>query len=174
MWEKLKGIHVVKKAGTRFDAYTSHFSSLYENESLSDLIARVDDSLTYIKEHRSIPFTLDDLDAELCSMALIQSLPADYNTFVTYLTMKDNLSLDSVTSAFLNEEQSRARRNQEESRSRRSQATLLRLRSPSHVVRDSAEIKYASALAKQKTAGLSGSSGTSGNGNGKRGGHSRG
>lgn len=95
--------------------------------------------------------------------------------------MKDDLSLDSITSAFLNEEQSRARRNQEESDSSAlsMDTTLMPLGYfcdlPSHVVCDCAEMKAAaSALARQKTAGLPGSSGNGGNGNGKRGGRGRG
>ncbi|EIM85844.1 uncharacterized protein STEHIDRAFT_59118, partial [Stereum hirsutum FP-91666 SS1] len=111
MWEKLESVFVQKKTGTRFDAYSELFSTrLQEGESLSDLVARVDLYISHIKERRPAKFSLDDLDSELSSMTLIKALPSDYNNFVTFLTLSDDLSLDNVTQAFSNEEQSRKRR----------------------------------------------------------------
>ena len=76
MWDKLKEVHVQKKTGTRFDAYSALFSiRLKEGESLSDLITRVSTSHTAIKERRPSSFTLEDLDNELCSMTPFPSSP---------------------------------------------------------------------------------------------------
>ncbi|EIM85177.1 uncharacterized protein STEHIDRAFT_32700, partial [Stereum hirsutum FP-91666 SS1] len=111
MWEKLAYLYVQKKTGRRFDAYSELFSTrLQEGESLSNLVARVDLYISHIKERCPAKFSLDDLDSELSSMTLIKALPSDYNNFVTFLTLSDDLSLDNVTQSFSNEEQSRKRR----------------------------------------------------------------
>jgi hypothetical protein len=53
-----------------------------DDESLSDLMARADKAIQDIKALCPSTFTLDDLDKELLSMALIHALPHDYKNFV--------------------------------------------------------------------------------------------
>ena len=72
MWELLEQGNQSKKPGTHFNAYDDLFSiQKQENEGLEDLIARVADKVRCIKDLRPPNFTLNDLDNELHSMALI-------------------------------------------------------------------------------------------------------
>lgn len=181
MWSRLRERYVQKKSGTRFDAYSDLFSiRLQENESLSDLVTRVDAALSAIKERRPLSFTIDDLDAELSSMTLIKALPFEFENFVTFLTLGDDLSLNHVTTAFSNEEQSCRRRAQENGDNPQlAMAAALKplcyfCDSPSHIVRDCPEMKAASSLAKQKSSGSSLSSPSSSGAQGKRGSRGRG
>jgi len=105
MWAKLAEVHMQKKPGTRFNAYDDLFSiRKQEDESLQTLINRVDQALRTIKDLRPADFTLDKLDAELASMALIRALPEEYNTFVSSLLLQDKLEKDAITQAFVTED----------------------------------------------------------------------
>src|SRR5271156_4607481 len=111
MWKKLEGIHVQRKPGTHFNAYESLLSiRKRDDESLSDLMTRASKACQDIKALRPSTFTLDDLDNELLSMALICALPADYNNFASSLLLLDSLSIDKLKSAFHNEESQRTAR----------------------------------------------------------------
>ena len=111
MWKKLEGVHLQKKPGTRFNAYEVLFSiRKAEEESLTTLMARADKAMQNVKALRPTTFTLDDLDKELVCMALIRSLPADYNNFASSLLLLDSLDLTKLQSAFQNEEMQRTAR----------------------------------------------------------------
>ena len=86
----------------------------HEEEDLQSLIKRVDDALHRIRDLRSTAFTLDKLDDELGTMALIQALPEDYNSFVLSLLLKDDLDKAVVQIAFVRKD-NQHRRHQEES-----------------------------------------------------------
>ena len=82
MWEALASVHLQKKPGARFNAYDDLFSiRKQEDESLSLLMNRVNDAMRKIKDLHPKDFTLDTLDSELSSMAMIHSLPDDYSSF---------------------------------------------------------------------------------------------
>ena len=51
----------------------------------------MDDALHRIRDLQSSAFTLDKLDDELGPMALIRTLPDNYNLFVSSLLLKDGL-----------------------------------------------------------------------------------
>ncbi|KZT17957.1 hypothetical protein NEOLEDRAFT_1184766 [Neolentinus lepideus HHB14362 ss-1] len=86
MWLKLKEVHVQQKPGTRFNAY---------------------DALLGLRKLEGEDFTIDSLDNDLTSMALICALPAEYNNFVSSLLLLDSLDLSKLQSAFQNEESQR-------------------------------------------------------------------
>ncbi|KAJ7692594.1 hypothetical protein B0H17DRAFT_933889 [Mycena rosella] len=52
-------------------------------ETLTQLIRRVDDAVSLIKDLRPPSHTLDDLDGELASMAMIRALPEEFKAFPT-------------------------------------------------------------------------------------------
>jgi len=111
MWAALCSVHMQQCAGTRFNAYDDLFSiRKQEDESLQSLINRVDSAMHTIRDLRPSSFTLDKLDNELASMALIPALPEEYNSFVSSLLLKDNLDKAAVQEAFATEGNQRRRR----------------------------------------------------------------
>jgi len=91
-----------KQSGTRFNAYDDQFSiRKHEEEDLQSLINCVDDAVHCICDLWSIGFTLDKLDDELATMALIRALPDDYNLFVSSLLLKDDLDKITVQNVFV-------------------------------------------------------------------------
>jgi hypothetical protein len=111
MWTKLESVHVQRRPGTRFNAYESLLNiRKRDDESLSDLMTRADKAAQDIKALRPSKFTLEDLDNELQSMALIRALPAEYNHFATSLHLIDSLDIEKLKSAFQNEESQRIAR----------------------------------------------------------------
>ncbi|KZT17990.1 hypothetical protein NEOLEDRAFT_1184691 [Neolentinus lepideus HHB14362 ss-1] len=121
MWLKLKEVHVQQKPGMRFNTYdvlseASIFHSQHdvllglrklEGESLASLMARADKAMQDICALHPRDFTIDSLDNDLASMALICALPAEYNNFVSSLLLLDSLDLSKLQSAFQNEESQR-------------------------------------------------------------------
>ena len=74
MWTSLQSVHLQKRPGMRFNAYDDLFSiRKLEDESLQSLINRVEDAVKTIRDLRPKDFTLDKLDEELASMALIRA-----------------------------------------------------------------------------------------------------
>ena len=111
MWELLERGNQSKKPGTRFNTYDDLFSvRKQESEGLEGLIARVSEKVRAIKDLRPTGFTLDDLDNELHSMALIRALPEEYSSFVSSLMLIDNLDRSTIHEAFRNEQLNRERR----------------------------------------------------------------
>jgi hypothetical protein len=105
MWEMLVSVHLQKKPGARFNTYDDLFSiRKQEDESLSNLMNRVNGAMRRIKDLRPKDFTLDILDSELSSMAMICSLPDDYSSFISSLLMKVTLTTSVVQQAFITED----------------------------------------------------------------------
>lgn len=97
MWKKLEGVHMARRAGARFNAYDDLFSiRKKEDESLMSLTNRIDGAIRTIQNLRPKDFTLQALDEELQSMAMIRSLPDDYSNFVSSLLIMDKLDKATV------------------------------------------------------------------------------
>jgi hypothetical protein len=103
MWEALRDAHNKQMPVTRFNAYDTLFNvRLAENESFTELIARVERAAVAAKGLRPQVFTLEDLDDELKSMALIRSLPMpDYLNFVSTLTSLPSFKFAEVKEKFI-------------------------------------------------------------------------
>ncbi|KAH7918586.1 hypothetical protein BV22DRAFT_1024350 [Leucogyrophana mollusca] len=102
-------VHVQERPGTRFNAWDNFFSiRKHDDESLSSLIARIEDSMSKIQELRpkdaSKPYTLGDLDAELVSIAMIRSLFEEFDHFASSLMLLKSLDKQELKAAFLAEE----------------------------------------------------------------------
>ncbi|KAF8226815.1 hypothetical protein L208DRAFT_344995 [Tricholoma matsutake] len=105
MWELLERGNQSKKPGTCFNTYDDLFSvRKQETEDLEGLIACVSEKVHAIKDLCPSGFTLDDLDNELHSMALIRALPNEYSSFVSSLMLIDNLDRSTIHEAFRNEQ----------------------------------------------------------------------
>ena len=116
MWTALEAVHRQKKAGMRFNAYDDLFSiRKLEEESLQSLINRVEDCKRRIKELRPSSFTLEMLDDELASMALIRALPDDFSAFSSSLLLMDKLDKTTIHQAFVTEDIQRKKRAQDAS-----------------------------------------------------------
>jgi hypothetical protein len=86
MWDALEAIHLQKRSSTRFVAYNTLFSiAKEEGESLPALVARGEKALLEIKQVTPKDFTIDQLYDDLISMAMIRSLPAEYESLRTPL-----------------------------------------------------------------------------------------
>ncbi|KAJ7133236.1 hypothetical protein C8R44DRAFT_611632, partial [Mycena epipterygia] len=108
MWAALERVHRQKKPGARFTAYNSLFNiTKLPDESLTKLIGRVDDAVSLIKELRPPAHTLDDMDGELASMAMIRALPEEFKAFRSSLFLLPQLDKQTVTEAFILEESDR-------------------------------------------------------------------
>ncbi|KAJ3779541.1 hypothetical protein GGU10DRAFT_402273, partial [Lentinula aff. detonsa] len=104
IWTTLRDIHQQKKPGTRFSTFNMLFAiTKDDDESLLTLVGRVSKAVDAIKASRPEQYILEDLDTELESMALICSLPSDYNNFVSSLLLLDSLDVAKLKAAFHNE-----------------------------------------------------------------------
>ena len=109
MWSALEAAHVKRRPGARFNAYNSLFSLRKgDDETLSSLASRVEESMRTVQNLRPKTFTLSELDDELQSMALIRALPDVYNAFIDALLLKDKLDKATIIDAFQNYEINRS------------------------------------------------------------------
>ncbi|KZT18487.1 hypothetical protein NEOLEDRAFT_1080182 [Neolentinus lepideus HHB14362 ss-1] len=110
MWLKLKEVHVQRKPGMHFNAYDALLGlHKLEGESLTSLMARVDKAMQDIHVLHPKDFTIDSLNNDLTSMALICALPSEYNNFISSLLLLDSLDLSKLQSAFESPELQRQR-----------------------------------------------------------------
>ena len=94
----------------RFNAYADFFDiRKREDESLTTLMARIDQSMQNIRNLRPSTFSLTDLDDELIAMAMITALPHDYASFRSSLLLLDQVDHSTLQEAFRNEETNRLR-----------------------------------------------------------------
>lgn len=112
MWGKLEQVYSKDNATSRFLAYDEFFSiTKEEDESLTALVARVEDKLQKLRSARSDKLDIQTFESELAAMVLIRALPEEFNNFrSTLLHIDDSISLRSVKEAFLQEERVRAPR----------------------------------------------------------------
>ena len=110
IWIKLATAHVSKRPAMRFNAYADFFAiRKREDESLTALMTRIDQNMQNIRNLRPTAFSISDMDDELVSMAMITSLPADYQSFRSSLLLLDQVDRSTLQEAFRNEEANRLR-----------------------------------------------------------------
>ena len=109
MWSTLESQYSKDNAASRFLAYDEFLSiSKQQDESLTSLVARVEDTLQKLRSSRSETLTIDDFEAQLAAMVLIRALPEEFTSFKSSLLLLDSsISLKSVKEAFLQEERTR-------------------------------------------------------------------
>ncbi|KAG0693050.1 hypothetical protein DFH29DRAFT_1007700 [Suillus ampliporus] len=115
IWSTLASIHVQQRPGARFNAWDDFFSIRKQpDESLSTLIARIEDGMSKIQELRpkdsAKPYSIADLDAELVCMTMVRSLGEEYSHFASSLMLLKSLDKEELKAAFLGEEIQRKRR----------------------------------------------------------------
>jgi hypothetical protein len=96
IWTTLASIHLQQRPGARFNAWDDFFSIRKQpDESLSTLIARIEDGMSKIKELRPTGgkngYTIQDLDAELICMTMVRSLGEEYSHFASSLMLLKSL-----------------------------------------------------------------------------------
>ena len=106
MWTALENAHRQKKPAQRFNAYEKLFSmQKTDDESLTQFVGRIKASLIDIQALRDSGFTLESLDDELASMALLKGLPTEkYSNLRTSLLMTTKLSMSDLVQALALEE----------------------------------------------------------------------
>jgi hypothetical protein len=115
IWTTLASIHLQQHhPGACFNAWDDFFSIRKQpEESLSTLIARIEDGMSKIKEPRPVdpknPYTINDLDAELICMTMVRSLGEEYAHFASSLMLLKSLDKGELKAAFLAEESQRRR-----------------------------------------------------------------
>ncbi|KDQ05940.1 hypothetical protein BOTBODRAFT_122088, partial [Botryobasidium botryosum FD-172 SS1] len=109
MWTTLKDLHQQQTSASRFNAYEDFFNIVKrDDESLSALITRVEESLMRVKQLRPDSFTLANMDDELGAMALIRALPSEsYGSFRSSLLLQPTITMQTLKSAFVAEENNR-------------------------------------------------------------------
>ena len=108
MWDELESIHIQKRPSTRFIAY-SNLLNIQKNpdESLPALTTRIEKAMQDVISLRHKTFTIDDLDSDLLSMAMVRSLPAEYEAFVSSLSLLPQFDFRTLKEAFIIEETNR-------------------------------------------------------------------
>ncbi|KAJ8583967.1 hypothetical protein M405DRAFT_827667 [Rhizopogon salebrosus TDB-379] len=96
IWTTIASIHLQQRPGARFNAWDDCFSIRKQpDESLSTLIARIEDGMSKIKELRptggKTTYTIKDLDAELICMTMVHSLGEEYSHFASSLMLLKSL-----------------------------------------------------------------------------------
>jgi hypothetical protein len=105
IWTRLAEVHVSKRPAMRFNAYSDFFSiRKRDDESLTAMMARIDQAMQGIRNLRPSAFSIADLDDELISMALISALPQEYSAFRSSLLLLDQVDRATLQEAFRNEE----------------------------------------------------------------------
>ena len=106
MWTALENAHRQKKPAQCFNAYEKLFSmQKTDDESLTQFAGRIKASLIDIQALRDSGFTLESLDDELASMALLKGLPTEkYSNLRTSLLMTTKLSISDLVQALALEE----------------------------------------------------------------------
>ncbi len=105
LWAKLQSVHLQKHPGSRFLSYDNFFSiKKKEDESLASLMTRIEEAMIQVKNLRPSSFTLDDLDNELVSMAMIRALPSEFDSFASSLQLLDKLEKSKLQEAFIGED----------------------------------------------------------------------
>ena len=109
MWTTLEQHYSKDNAASRFLVYDEFFSiSKAEDESLTSLVGRVEDTLQKLRSSRSDTLSIADFESQLAAMVLIRSLPEEFASFKSSLLLLDSaISLESVKNAFLQEERTR-------------------------------------------------------------------
>jgi hypothetical protein len=106
MWAALVAIHLQQAPGTRFSAYNELFSIVKSpSESLTNVSARVSDTMGHIQELRPQGFDIKKLDEEIQLMAMLRALPrAEFGDFTSSLMRTKKLTLSHAKAAFHVEE----------------------------------------------------------------------
>jgi hypothetical protein len=115
IWTTLASIHLQQHPGARLSAWDNFFSIWKQpDESLSTLIARIEDGMSKIKELHPTgaknAYTIEDLDAELICMTMVRSLGEEYSHFASSLMLLKSLDKSELQAAFLAEESQRRHR----------------------------------------------------------------
>ncbi|PAV16585.1 retrotransposon unclassified [Pyrrhoderma noxium] len=106
MWTALKNAYRQKKPAQCFNAYKKLFSmQKTDDESLTQFASHIKASLIDIQALRDSRFTLESLDDELASMALLKGLPTEkYSNLRTSLFMTTKLLMSDLVQALALEE----------------------------------------------------------------------
>jgi hypothetical protein len=107
MWATLETTYLQKRPSIHCNAYDNLFSiRKREDESLTALMSRVN-AVQQVKARCPSAFTIDDLDGELGTMALLCALPEDFRSFTSSLMLLPQLDYPTVKDAVFLEEQNR-------------------------------------------------------------------
>jgi hypothetical protein len=97
MWTVLKEVHSKQLPITRFNAYDAMLNiRKEEDESLSDLMARVEKAAELNKNLRPEGFTIDQLNDEMTSITLIHALIPENSNFVDGLMSLSSFAYSEV------------------------------------------------------------------------------
>jgi hypothetical protein len=108
MWKTLEDIYVQKRPNSRFMALSSLLSiSKQPEEPLPVVSTRVEQAVKDVKTLCPKDYTMEQLYDDLCCMAMIRSLGPDYSSFVSSISLMDDINMSKLKSAFLTEESNR-------------------------------------------------------------------
>ena len=103
IWQALKDAFIQQRTAPRFNAYHTLLSiQKDEKESIDAVINRVDQQIRVIKSLSPPSFTLDNLYDELATMAIIRSLPHDFNEVIRTISVLDVFDKQKVINGLRN------------------------------------------------------------------------
>ena len=109
IWKKLESVHLQKRPGARFNAWNSFFGvQKKEDESLSQLMTRIESNMQEVQNLRPEGMTLAQMDEELVCMMMVRSLPSEYDSFASSFQLLDKFEKSKLQEAFVAEETRKA------------------------------------------------------------------
>ncbi|KAL5521963.1 hypothetical protein ACEPAF_1819 [Sanghuangporus sanghuang] len=111
MWTELQKINEQDNPAARFNAYDEFFNiTKKEDESLTNLVSRVELALHKIRSTRSSTLKLEEFENELACACLIRALPEDYASFRSAVLLMKEFKWNNLKEAFAQEQQNRQKR----------------------------------------------------------------
>ena len=108
LWKKLKEMYEQVNPAARFNAYAEFFNiHKKDDESLTNLMSRVEQALHKIRSTRSPTLTVEQLELELSCACLCNALPKEYESFHSAVLLLSDFTWSTLKEAFAQEQQNR-------------------------------------------------------------------
>ena len=108
MWKKLKEMYEQVNPAAHFNAYAEFFNiHKKDDESLTNLVSRVEQALYKIRSTRSPTLTVEQLELELSCACLCNALPKEYESFRSAVLLLSDFTWSTLKEAFAQEQQNR-------------------------------------------------------------------
>ncbi|KAL5520685.1 hypothetical protein ACEPAF_2686 [Sanghuangporus sanghuang] len=101
MWTELQKINEQDNPAARFNVYDEFFNiTKKEDESLTNLVSRVELALHKIRSTHSSTLKLEEFENELACACLIRTLPKDYASFCSAVLLIKEFKWNNLKEAF--------------------------------------------------------------------------
>ncbi|KAL5520692.1 hypothetical protein ACEPAF_2694 [Sanghuangporus sanghuang] len=102
MWTELQKINEQDNPAVHFNTYNEFFNiTKKEDESLTNLVSRVELALHKIRSTHSSTLKLEEFENELACACLIRALPEDYTSFRSAVLLMKEFKWNNLKKAFV-------------------------------------------------------------------------